>query len=111
MTRHWPIARILCGALAILIGLTAVAPPALAASPSPRPLTNAAAAKVAAIPDAALAQSPQATAPAATKPADGQSFLRSPKGAIAVALLAGALGYTVYSFSHDRVQSPKNAVK
>jgi hypothetical protein len=88
--------------VALLVGVTLAAPPALAGGGSPRPLNTAAAARVAAIPNAALAQ---AAAPAA-QPAGGKPFLKTGKGALAVVLLAGALGYTVYSFGHDRVRSP-----
>ena len=101
MTRHWLPARLLSGALALLVGVMLSAPPAFAAGAA-KPLAAAAATKVAAIPSAALAQAAQPAAqPAADKP-----FLKSGKGALALALLAGALGYTFYSFSHDRVKSP-----
>jgi hypothetical protein len=95
--------RLLAAALALLVGLTLTAPPALAAGPA-QPLASAAAAKVAAMPNATLAQTAApATAPAA---GSGKSFLKSGKGALACVLLAGALGYTFYSFSNDRVKSP-----
>ena len=101
MTRHRPLARLLSGGLALLVGVTLTAAPALAAGPA-RPLAAAAATRVAAIPAAALAQAAQ---PAA-QPASDKPFLKSGKGALALVLLAGALGYTFYSFSHDRVKSP-----
>ena len=87
----------------VLVGMT-LAVPALATEAAPRPLTQAAAAKVAALPLAALAQTTPGTAVTAAE-AD-RPFLRTVKGKIAVALLAGAIGYTFYSFGHDRVQSP-----
>jgi hypothetical protein len=87
----------------VFVGMT-LAVPALAAEAAPRPLSQAAAAKVAALPLAALAQTPDAAPVIA--PAGDRPFLKTPKGRIAVALLAGAVGYTLYSFGHDRVQSP-----
>jgi hypothetical protein len=102
VTRHWPLARLLSAALALLVGVTVAAPPALAAGPVQRPLTTSAAAKVASLPSAALAQAAQPAAPApSSKP-----FIKSGKGALAFVLLAGALGYTAYSLSNDRVKSP-----
>ena len=93
--------RWLSPALALVIGVTFGAPPA-AASPSPRPITSAAAARVAALPHVALAQ----VATPATAPAPDKPFLKTGKGVLALSLLAGALGYTAYSLSHDRVKSP-----
>ena len=104
MTRHWPLARLLSAALALLVGLTVAAPPALAGGAQPRPLSAAAAAKVASIPNAELAQAAQPAAPAPT-PAS-KPFIKSGKGALAFVLLAGAIGYTAYSLSNDRVKSP-----
>ncbi len=107
MTRDLKHARVLAGALALVLGLTLVAPPAFAAgpSPAPRPIADAAAAKVEALPATALAQAAQA-APAATTETGGKPFFKTTKGAIALVLLAGGLGYMAYSWSNDRVKSP-----
>ena len=110
MTRYLKPARPLAGTLALVLGLTLVAPPAFAAGPatvaSPRPIATAAIAKVDAMPAATLAQA----APAAPTPAavdkTGKPFLKTTKGAVALVLLAGAFGYAFYSFSNDRVKSP-----
>lgn len=105
MTRHWPLARLLAAALALLVGVTFAAPPAQAAGPATGPISTAAAAQVAAMPNAQAAQAAQAAQPAA--PATAQKpFIKTGKGALAFVLLAGALGMTFYSYSHDRVKSP-----
>jgi hypothetical protein len=107
VTRYLKHARFLAGVLALVVGLTFGAPPALAAGPAttadPRPIADAATAKVAALPAAALAQATPAapSAAPASKP-----FLKTTKGAIALVLVAGALGMAFYSFGHDRVKSP-----
>jgi hypothetical protein len=109
VTRYLKHARLLAGALALIVGLTLVAPPAFSATPAPGPIAAAATAKVAAAPAEALAQAAQA-APAApaTVPAEtgDKPFLKTTPGVIAVALLAGGLGYMAYSWSNDRVKSP-----
>ena len=103
-------ARLLAGALALVLGSTLVAPPAFAAGPataaSPRPITDAATAKVEAMPAATLAQAAQAAPTPAAADETGKPFLKTTKGALALALLAGAFGYAFYSFSNDRVKSP-----
>jgi hypothetical protein len=110
VTRYLKHARLLTGALALIVGLTLVAPPALAAEAAavadPRPIAAAATALVEAMPVASLAQAAQA--PPATAPAEtgDKPFLKTGKGALALALLAGSVGYTIYSFSNDRVKSP-----
>ena len=110
MTRYLKHARLLAGALALIVGLTLVAPPAFAAEAAavadPRPITAAAAAKVEAMPAATLvqaAQAPPATAPAET---GDKPFFKTTPGVIALALLGGGLGYMAYSWSNDRVKSP-----
>jgi hypothetical protein len=113
VTRLLKHARLLAGLLALILGLTLVAPPAFAAEPaavgSPRPIAAAANAKVAAAPAAVLAQATPAnpTAPAAA-PAEtgGKPFFKSGKGAIALVLMAATIGYMGYSMSNDRVKSP-----
>ena len=114
MTRYLKQAKLLAGALALVVGLTVVAPPAFAAGPAldPRPITAAAAAKVEAVPAEALAQAaaqatPAIKAPAAVPVETGhKSFFRTPQGAIALVLLAGTIAYTGYSLSNDRIKSP-----
>jgi hypothetical protein len=108
VTRYRRPARLLAGALALVLGSTLAAPPASAAGPAtaaPRPIAAAANARVEALPPAMLAQA----APAAPAPPAGSThkpFLKTTTGAVALALLAGAFGYAFYSFSHDRVRSP-----
>jgi hypothetical protein len=103
-------AKLLAGALALVVGLTLVAPPAFAAGPAPdpRPITAAAAAKVEAMPAATLAQATPATKPPTAAPAElGQKpFFKTTTGAIALVLLAGTIAYTGYSLSNDRIKSP-----
>jgi cell division septation protein DedD len=106
-------ARPLAGLLALLVGLAFAAPPAFAAEPTPEPsptphptLAEAAVAAVDALPAATVAQAAQA-APAPSPAPEGRSFFKTGKGAAVLVLLAAGLGYTVYSFSHDRVKSPE----
>jgi len=110
VTRYLKQARLLAGALALVVGLTLVAPPAFAAGPAPdpRPITAAAAAKVEAVPAASLAQAaPAAKPPTATAAETGNKpFFKTTQGAIALVLMAGTLGYMGYSMSNDRVKSP-----
>lgn len=109
MTRYLKHARLLAGVLALVVGLTLVAPPAFAAEPAPgpapRPIAAAATAKVEAMPAATLAQAAQA-APAAAPAETGKPFFKSTTGVIALVLLAGTLGYMGYSMSNDRIKSP-----
>jgi len=112
VTRYLKHARLLTGALALIVGLTLVAPPALAAEAAaladPRPITAAAAAKVEAMPAATLAQAAPAPKPATVASAEtgNKPFFKTTQGAIALVLLAGTLGYMGYSMSNDRVKSP-----
>jgi predicted lipoprotein with Yx(FWY)xxD motif len=102
LTRHWPLARLLAAALALLVGVTFAAPPAQAAGLATGPISTSAAAQVAAMPNAQAAQAAQPATPAPSQ----KPFIKTGKGALAVVLLAGALGLTFYSFSNDRVKSP-----
>jgi len=102
-------ARFLAAALALVVGLTLVAPPAFAAEASAPPLATAAAARVGAIPATALAQAADPAKPAAAE--TSKPFLKTGKGAAAATLIVAALAMTFVSFSKDRVQSPKNAAK
>jgi len=112
VTRSLKHARFLAGPLALVLGLTLGAPPAFAAGPaspaSPRPIADAATAKVEALPAATLAQAAQAApaAPAAAEETGDKPFFKTTKGAIALVLLGGTLGYMAYSWSDDRVKSP-----
>ena len=109
MKRYLSRARLLAGALALIVGVTLVAPPALAAGPAPGPLAAAAAAKVEALPTDALAQAaPAAPAakPASPAPTGTKPFFKTTTGVISLVLLAGTLGYMGYSMSNDRVKSP-----
>lgn len=90
--------------MAFVVAATLAAPPALAASAKPGPIAAAAASKVDAMPAGALAQATQTKA--ATADTAGKPFFKSTKGVVAAILIAGALGYTAYSLSNDRVKSP-----
>ena len=114
MTRYLKQAKLLAGALALVVGLTLVAPPAFAAGPAPdpRPITAAAAAKVEAAARGERSPRRQA-APAARQcrrpprpRSDNKPFFKTTQGAIALVLMAGTLGYMGYSMSNDRVKSP-----
>jgi len=88
------------------------APPAGAAEPAPQPspeptLSASADAALEAMPSATLAAAAQAMPEPARGP-DDTSFFKTGKGVAVLALLAGGLGYTIYSFSHDRVKSPNH---
>jgi hypothetical protein len=99
-----PRARLLAFALAALMGTPFGAAPVAGAPAAPGTgLAASAQAQVAAVPAAALSQVAAAPAPA---PNADKPFFKTGKGALAAALLAGMLGYTVYSFSNDRVKSP-----
>jgi hypothetical protein len=109
VTRYLAQARLLAGVLALIVGLTLVAPPAFAAGPAPGPLAAAAAAKVQAAPAATLAQAAPATPAAkaaAPAPTGDKPFFKTTTGAISLVLIAGTLGYMGYSMSHDRIKSP-----
>jgi hypothetical protein len=119
VTRLLRRARPLAGALALLVGLTFVAPPAFAAESSAplaaaaAPLAASAAAMVEALPAETVAQAapakpaaPTAAKPAATTTTEGKSFFKTPTGVVSLVLLGGALGYMAYSFSNGRVKSP-----
>lgn len=111
MTRYLKHARFLAGALAFIVGLTLVAPPAFAAGPAPGPIAAAATARVEAMPAETLAQAAPAApaaqaAPVAAPAQTDKPFFKTGKGALALALLAGSIGYTFYAFSNDRVKSP-----
>ena len=106
MTRYLKHARFLAGALALIVGLTLVAPPAFAAGPAPGPIAAAAAAKVEATPVEALVQAAPGAPAVAPAPAGEKPFLKTTTGVISLVLLAGALGYMGYSMSNDRIKSP-----
>jgi hypothetical protein len=107
---HSQLARLLGGALALVVGLTLTAPPVLAAEaatvvPVSGPIAAAAIAKVEAMPPAT--QAAKATpAPAAATAPGSKGFFSGPKGVVAIVLMAGALGYMGYSMNNDRVKSP-----
>jgi hypothetical protein len=86
-------------ALALALAF-AGAPLASAADKSPKSLTGAAHARAAKA-NLSLAVSQE---PAATSSSNG-GFFRSKKGVAVMVLFAGAVGYTLYSRSEDRVHS------
>jgi hypothetical protein len=107
--RSW-ISRVkpLAGILALVMAVTFTAP-ALAgeeaaspAKPAAQPLA-AAVAKLETMPVPAAAVTQDATAD--TQSAE-RPFFKSRKGAIALILMAGGLGYTLYSKDKDRIHSP-----
>jgi hypothetical protein len=108
--RHRMRARFLGGVLALVLGLTLVAPPAFAAEPATgaalRPIAAAANAKVEALPAEVRAQAAPAAPAAAPAETGKRPFFKTTKGAIALVLIAGTLGYTAYSMSNDRIKSP-----
>ncbi len=105
MSLQSQLARLLVAALALVVALTLAAPPALAAPPQ-QPLAKSAAVKAAALPGSALAQAAPAAKTTSSDAPAPKPFLKTTRGAIAIALFAGATGFTIYSFSHDRVSSP-----
>jgi hypothetical protein len=94
--------------LALVVGLTLVAPPAFAAPlPAPaRTLAAAATAKVEAMPVATLAPAAQATPAAATATQGGKPFFKSTKGIVVLVLMATAVSWAAVSRSQDAVHSP-----
>jgi hypothetical protein len=102
-------ARFLAGALALVLGLTLVAPPAFAAGPataaSPRPIADAATAKVEAMPAATLTQATQAPAAAAAPTAE-KPFFKTWKGIAALVLTIGVTAWLVQSRVDNAVHSP-----
>jgi hypothetical protein len=86
-----------------------LAAPVQATEPAPdarpaKPLSTAVAAKLAAMPAPAL----KAQDPAPSAGGTDRGFFSTPKGVVAVVLMAAGLGYTVYSIKNDRdpVKSP-----
>ena len=108
MTRNLINARLVAASLALVVGLTLVAPPAFAAPlPAPaRPLAAAATAKVKAMPVATLAPAAQATPAAATATQGGKPFFKSTKGIVVLVLMATAVSWAAVSRSQDAVHSP-----
>jgi hypothetical protein len=119
MNRHpKPAARVLAGALIFLVAFALAAPPAVAAeseteaqSPTESPALNSPTAERPTLVAMAEAQV-QATDPAeAVAPAQtnqtgsGQSFIKSPQGIAALALLVGGTILVAYSRSSDRTKS------
>ena len=104
MTRDLIRARSLAAILALVVGLTLIAPPAFAAAPPApvRPLAAAAAAKVQAAPAAALAQAAQASPTAGS----GKPFFKTTKGVVVLVLMATAISWAAVSRSQDAVHSP-----
>lgn len=93
--------------LALVFGLVVALPASAADTPTPqpnRPLTAATAAKLAKL-DAMQAAAFLQAAPAATS-GESKPFLKSPKGVIAITVLAGGIAWVVVSRNKDAVQSP-----
>jgi hypothetical protein len=99
-------AKPVAAALAVLLSMAAVAPPAQAATPAASApqtatLTATASAKVAALSTAEIAASQDAAQTDAPR-----GFFKTRKGVIALLLFAGATTFTFVSKSRDRVKSP-----
>ena len=112
--RSWT--RPLAGLLALVVGLTLVAPPASAADaaaaparPAPSRLAASTAAKLAALAPApsAFAQTQTPTA-ADTGSSDTRSFFKTPTGVAAIILMVAGAGYVAYRIPKDnqKVHSP-----
>ena len=99
------VAGTLCALVALGSGAAplAAAEPTASKPPAQGKLATAALAKAAAGEARAL-QAPQATPSTTTE--EPRSFFGSTRGRIAVVLLAGGIGWTIYSNSHDRIKSP-----
>jgi len=103
-------------AVAILLGLTCSVPPAVADEPppptpaataAPTPVRSAAEARLDALQPSEVAAATTQTPMVEPASSDDRSFFKTKKGAFALVLLAGGLGYMIYSFSNDRVSSPQ----
>jgi hypothetical protein len=105
LTRDLIRARSLAAFLALVVGLTFIAPPAFAAAPPTPvgPLAAAGAAKVQAAPAATLAQAAQASPPAGN---GGKPFFKTTKGVVVLVLMATAISWAAVSRSQDAVHSP-----
>ena len=110
MTRYSKHARLLAGALALVVGLTLVAPAGLRGEPGARPAPDRhrrdRQGRGAARGHPGPGRPAAPPAPAAVAGTGDKPFFKTTKGAIALVLLAGGLGYTAYSMSNDRVKSP-----
>lgn len=110
MTRSW-ISRVkpLAGLLALAVAVTVTAPThaadeAAAVEPAPAPLRAAVEARLSTTQVPAEAVTTQAATSEGAPPS--KSFFRTGKGIAVIALMAGGVGYTLYSKSHDRIKSP-----
>jgi hypothetical protein len=108
VTHHPKQARPLAVFLALIVGLTFVAPPAFAAPlPAPaRPLAAAAAAKVEAMPVPTLAPAAQASPAAAATTKGDKPFFKSTKGIVVLVLMATGISWAAVSRNQDAVHSP-----
>ena len=103
--------RLWAGTLAALVGLTLAAPPFAGADAKPvAPIVGtsiqaAASARLDTLDTSAAVRLSQAGG-AATGDESNQSFIKSPKGVIAVLLLAGGITWAIVSRSKDAVHSP-----
>jgi hypothetical protein len=110
VTRSW-ISRVkpLVGLLAFVMAVTFTAPAyaadeAATVAPAAGPLRAAVEAKLSTTQVPAEAVTTQAAATEGAAPS--KSFFRTGKGIAVIALMAGGVGYTLYSKSHDRIKSP-----
>ena len=110
MTHRNPWTRTAIAALALTLGAGVVAPPAWAGDSSPRatqatPIANAAA-KIGAMDASKGLRAAQAPATAAGTTTESRPFFKSPKGAIAIVMMAGVMAYTIHSRTCCAIQSP-----
>ena len=108
MRRSWfsrvkPLAGILALVMAMTFTAPAFAAEEIAAKAASQPLSAAVTAKLNSMPVPAAAVTQET--PADTQSA-GKPFFKSRKGAIALLLMAGGVGYTLYSKDKDRIHSP-----
>jgi hypothetical protein len=106
ISRVKPLAGILALVMAVTFTAPALAadqPPAPDKAPTTQPLSAAVTAKLESMPVPAAAVTQE---PAADAQTSGKSFFKTRAGAVALVLMAGGLGYTLYSKDKDRIHSP-----
>jgi len=62
----------------------------------------------AAVTRADVSRSVETQDPHSTPGEPGRPFFKTPRGIVTAILMAGGLGWVIYSTSHDRVRSPAN---
>ncbi len=112
LSRTLPVRRFV-GTAVLTALLTAVSTPAFAASPTPGPDSPFSAKAVAravapavesAAPAVRPASTPAAETPAPKTPRQSESFFKSRRGALVLAVFAVGAGYAIYSSREDRIK-------